>query len=159
MSINGHTYGDLYPAVGTGEASARSTTPSSGTDGGQDSSQAAARLLEKTAREAEQWRAEAKNEAAAIVAGAREEAARLVRTAREEAEGLVTSARDEAAQTVDSARAEAYRVREETAAVRKRHDEDVAHLQQVATQHRERLRQHLTVMLDEVNATAGEGHQ
>lgn len=138
MSINAHTAGDPHSP---------------------DGSPAAARLLEMTARETDRWRTEAKGEAAEIIAGARDEAANLMRAARDEADRLVASARDEAARTVNDARAEAYRVREETTAVRKRHDEDIAHLQQLVTEHREQLRHHLTDMLDRVDSvtsTAGD---
>jgi cell division septum initiation protein DivIVA len=155
-SINAHTYGD--PNSGTGGVSgndpARPASPRSGPDG----SPAAARLLEMTARETDQWRSEAKSEAAAIVASAREEAAKLVRAAREEAGRLAASAQDEAAKTVNDARVEAYRVREETTAIRKRHDEDIAHLQHLATEHREQLRHHLTHMLDRVDASPGDSN-
>jgi cell division septum initiation protein DivIVA len=158
MSINEQTFGDPYAS--TGQDTARPTPVRGGQDAAQDaaqdagldSSQAAARLLEMTARETDQWRAEAKGEAATIVAGAKDEAAGLVRAAREEAERLLATARQDAEKTVNDARVEAYRVREETTAVRKRHDEDVAHLQRVATQHRERLRQHLTSMLEQVES-------
>ena len=164
MSVNAHGYGDPYSGTGdytgggTGDDTARPAPPS-GLGDGPDGSQAAARLLEMTARETDQWRSEARSEAAAIVAGAREEAAKLVRAAREEAEHLVTSARDEAAQTTNDARVEAYQVRQETTALRKRHDEDIARLQQVATEHRERLRHHLTEMLHRVDSTPGETNQ
>jgi hypothetical protein len=93
MSISEHTFGDPYPGTGG------------------DAGKAAARLLEKTAQETDQWRAEA------------------------------------------------YRVREETAAVRKRSEEDVAHLQQVASDHRDRLRQHLSELLDRVETVPGAGEQ
>ncbi|GAB7007203.1 hypothetical protein JCM18899A_46780 [Nocardioides sp. AN3] len=119
---------------------------------GSHASQAAARLLELTARETEQWCSEARREAAAIVAGARDETAELVRAARQEAERLVSSAREEAARTTNEARAEASRVREETSVIRKRHDEEVARLQQVATEVRQRLRHDLTAMLDQVDS-------
>jgi vacuolar-type H+-ATPase subunit H len=154
MSISEHTFGETYAGAGgdTGPDATRREAPPRAADG----SHAAARLLEITARETDQWRADARNEAAAVVADAREEAARLVAAARDEADRLVTSARDEATRTVDDARVEAYRVREETAAVRKSHDEDIAHLQQVAGEHRERLRQHLTEMLDRVDSAPGD---
>src|SRR5690349_16071835 len=96
--------------------------------GAQDAS-AAARLLEITARETDQWRADARSEAASIVAAARTESDGLVRAAREEAERLVSAAQEEAARTTNDARVEAYRVREETSAVRRRHDEDIARLE------------------------------
>jgi hypothetical protein len=131
--------------------------PSSQT--GRDGSQAAARLMEITARETEQWRADAKSEADAVVARARQEAADLVRAAREEAERLVTSAREEAAQVSNDARVEAYRVREETAATRKRRDEEIAQLEQQANDHRELMRRHLTEMLDRVNSAPGRSPQ
>ncbi|GCD91485.1 hypothetical protein [Nocardioides sp. LS1] len=136
MSINAHAYSDPHPAPGD--------VP--------DSSPAAARLLEMTARETDQWRSEARSEAATIVAGARDEAAELVRAAREEAEALVASARKEAAQTLRDARAEASRVQKETTASRERHEGVIADLQQAATEHREKLREHLTDMLDRVDS-------
>jgi cell division septum initiation protein DivIVA len=157
MSIKAHTYDDHYAGTGddAGHDAASPEATLSGSNGAPHSSPAAARLLAMTARETDQWRSEAKSEAAAVVAGAREEAAELVRAAREEAERLVASARDEAARTVNDARVEAHRVREETTAVRKRHDEHIAHLQQVATDHREQMRHHLTDMLDRVDSTPG----
>jgi hypothetical protein len=56
---------------------------------------------------------------------------------------------------VNDARVEAYRVREETTGLRKRHDEEIAHLQQVASEHKEQLRRHLTDMLEQVESTPG----
>lgn len=159
MSINADWFGG--PDSTTGAETERPGVPSSGLDddpvNGASASQAAARLLELTARETEQWRAAAESEAAAIVAGAREESAGLVRAAREEAERLVSRARDEAAQVSNEARVEAYRVREETTALRKRHDDDVARLREVTTEHQERLRHHLTEMLDQVDSLGESG--
>ena len=158
MSINAHLHGDGVSPV--------PASPSASSDDQPDSSQTAARMLEKIANETDQWRSDAKDEAAAIVAGARaeaeklvqaarDEAGRLVASARAEADGLVASARNEATQTVDSARAEAHRVQEETRAVRSRHDEAVAQLQQLTTDHRTRLRSHLTEMLGRVDSLPG----
>lgn len=153
MSIDADRYGDPYTRTGspTGHDTVRPSAPL----GGSDSSQAAARLLEMTANETEQWRTDARSEAAAIVAEAHQESAALGQAAREEAERLVTSARDEAAKTTNDARVEAGRVREETIAYRSSHDEEIARLQQVATEHRQRLRNHLTEMLDQVDSTPG----
>ena len=134
MSINAETYGGSRPPA-----------PRNSPDGAADPSPSAARLLEMTARETDQWRSDARIEAAGIVADARDESARLLRAAREEAERLVSTARDEAAQATNDARVEAYRVRQE-----------IAGLQQVATEHRERLRLHLTEMLDRVESAPGE---
>jgi cell division septum initiation protein DivIVA len=144
MSINEHTFGDQHS----------DTAPASG-----DGSQAAARLLEMTARETARWRADAKTEAAGVVAQARDEAARLVQTAHDEAERLMSSARDEAAQLLNDARVEAYQVRQQTTALREHHEADVAHLQQVATEHRERLRRHLTEVLAQVDSSERGGGQ
>jgi cell division septum initiation protein DivIVA len=166
MSSPQHPFGDPYPQTGgepgdisdTSDIALRSATSPSGTDGGSDASSAAARLLEKTARETDQWREDARAEAAATLSAARDEAAQVVRAAREEAERLVAAAREEADRAVNDARVEAYRVREQTNAARQGHEEDIARLQQVATQHRERLRQHLTEMLGQVDsAPGGEG--
>lgn len=158
MTINADRYGDPYAVSGgsSGDEGERAPTPSEDTTGASAESPAAARLLEMTARETDQWRAEARNEADALVAAAREESAVLVRAARAEAERVMREAREQAAQTTNDARVEAYRVREETAAARRRHDEDVAHLEEVATQHRERLRRHLVEMLDQVDDAPGE---
>ncbi|MDH2416286.1 hypothetical protein [Nocardioides sp. CER19] len=139
----------VAPHAGAGEDT---RNPEDGTE-----SQAAARLLEITARETDQWRSDARSEAAAIVADARNEAAAIVRAAREESERLVSSARDKGAEMTNEARVEAYRVRQETTALRKRHEEDVARLEQVATEHREGLRQHLTEMLGRVDAAGKTG--
>jgi cell division septum initiation protein DivIVA len=153
MSVNAYGYGDPNSGTGdnigggTGQETVRPASPIGRSDG-LGGSQAAARLLEMTARETDQWRSEARSEATAIVAGA-----------REEAERLVASARDEAAQTTNEARVEAYRVREETTALRKRHEEEIARLEQVATEHRERLRHHLTEMLHRVDSDLGDGNQ
>lgn len=95
-----------------------------------DASQAAAHLLEITARETEQWRADATKEAAAIVARAREEAEEVLRAAREEAS----------------------RIRQATSDLRRRHDEEIARLEQVATDQRDLLGRHLTDLLDRVNS-------
>lgn len=111
---------------------ARGETPD-----GEDGSPSAARLLEMTARETDRWRSEARDESAAIVQAARDEAERLVAAARKEAE-----------QTTNDARVEAYRVREST-----------TRLEQVETDTRERLRQHLTDMLAQVDATSPDAGQ
>ena len=96
-----------------------------------DQSAAAARLLALTARDTDQWRAEARSEADAVVAAAREEAAEIVRAAREEAERMT-----------NDARVETYREREKA-----------TKLKQTADEHREQLRTHLTEMLERVEAT------
>jgi cell division septum initiation protein DivIVA len=150
MNTNADEYVDPSSTMG-GDARPR------GKARGSDGPQAAARLLEITARETEQWRSEAESEAVAIVAGARDEAARRVGAAREGAERLVAAAREESARISNEARIEAARVRDETAKARKRHDEEVARLQQIATEHRERLRQHLTVMLGQVDSLGESG--
>jgi cell division septum initiation protein DivIVA len=161
MSINAGRYGDPYsaPDSSTGDDVGRPLTPLGGPDDAPEGSPAAVRLLEMTARETDQWRADARSESAAIVAAARKEAEDLVRAAREQADRLLTSAREEAAQTANDARVEAYQVREETSAARTRHEEDVARLQEVASEHRQRLRRHLTEMLDRVDSTSGESSQ
>lgn len=155
MSINDHSSSDPHATAGADlgdDTATRAAVP-----GQSDGSQAAARLLEMTAREIDQWRAEAKQEAAGIVSAASDEAAAVVRAAREEAGRLVAAAQEQAAQAVDDARVEAYRVREESTAERRRQDEEIARLQQVATEHRQRLRHHLNDMLDQVDAVPGTG--
>jgi len=117
------------PANGTGS---HNGTP-------RDPSQAAAHLLEMAARDAEQWRSEATTEAAALVDDARAEAERLVQAGREEAEALV-----------DAARSEAEQVRAEQEESARAHQAEVAELQRLATEHRGRLRQHLTDLLERV---------
>jgi cell division septum initiation protein DivIVA len=140
MSIHAHTPDD--------------TTPSHHPDDLPHDSQAA-RLLAMTARETDQWRAEARIEADAVVSEAREEAARLVRAAKAEVEGVASKAREEAAQIVNDARVEAYRVREQTTESRKRLDEEIATLTQQAADLKAQLRRHLTDLLDRVEATPG----
>ena len=160
MSINADTYGDPYSESGstTGDGG-RPPTRLNGSGDGSDGSHAAARLLEMTARETDQWRADARSEAAVIVTAARTESAEIVRAAREEAERLVTAAREEAERTAHDARVEAHQVREETSAARRHHDEEIARLRETATEHREQLRRHLTDMLDRVDSTPGDSSQ
>ena len=131
------------------------SSPGAGAESAQpDSSRAAAQLLEMTAREIDRWRSEAQDEAATIVATGREEAEGLLRAARTEADRLLSSARGQAATLKEEAQSEADRLRQEPAVLRERHDAEVAHLREVETQHRQRLRQHLTDMLDQVGPPA-----
>lgn len=97
-----------------------------------DPSAAAARLLAITARDTDQWRAEARSEADAVVAAAREEAAEIVRAAREAADKMT-----------NDARVETYREREKATKIK-----------QAADEHREQMRSHLTEMLERVESTA-----
>lgn len=90
----------------------------------------AARLLEMTARETDQWRSDALAEATEIVAAAREEAGALVRAAQREADGMRESAR------VATAQAET----------------EVARIQQVAADHSQHLRRHLNDMLEQIDS-------
>lgn len=110
-------------------------------------SPSAARLLELTARETDQWRADAKEEAAAIVAAAHEEADELVRAAQRESERLLEDARLEAARTLDEARTTAEDERARTEAQRTQSAAEVERLQQVAAEHSDHLRQHLNDVL------------
>ena len=98
--------------------------------GANDPSAAAARLLAITARDTDQWRAEARSEADAVVAAAREEAAEIVRAAREEAEKMT-----------NDARVETYRERERATKIR-----------QLSSEHREQMKTHLNEMLERVEA-------
>lgn len=100
----------------------------------------AARLLEMTARETDQWRSDARAEAAEVVASARQEAETLLRTAQREATSLVEEARTEA----EGVRAESDRQRAESEAA-------VARLEQIATEHEARLRRHFTDMLEQLD--------
>lgn len=97
-----------------------------------DPSAAAARLLAITARDTDQWRAEARSEADAVVAAAREEAAEIVRAAREEADKIA-----------NDARVETYREREKATRIK-----------QTADEHREQMRSHLAEMLERVESTS-----
>jgi cell division septum initiation protein DivIVA len=112
----------------------------------------AARLLEMTARDTDQWRSEARAEAAHIVAAAREEAAALVRSAQREVESMVEAARLEASRTVDEAQATADDVRARTEEHRAQGETEVVRLQQVSADHVEHLRRHLNDMLDRLDA-------
>ena len=90
----------------------------------------AARLLEMTARETDQWRSDALAEATEIVAAARDEAGALVRAAQREADAVRESAR------VATAQAET----------------EVARIEQVAADHSQHLRRHLTDMLERLDS-------
>ncbi|MBD3924360.1 hypothetical protein IEZ26_07010 [Nocardioides cavernae] len=105
-----------------------------------------------TARDTDQWRSDARAEAAKIVAAARDEADALVRSAQGEATGMVEAARLEAARTVDEARATADGVQAESEKQRTRGETEVARLQQVAADHAQHLRRHLSDMLDRLDS-------
>lgn len=115
-------------------------------------SPSAARLLEMTARDTDQWRSDARAEAAEIVAAAREEAGALMRSAQREAESVVQAARLEAARTTDEAQTTAEEVRAETARQRTRAEAEVARLQQLAADHAQHLREHLNDVLDRLDS-------
>ncbi|MCP3421367.1 hypothetical protein [Nocardioides pinisoli] len=114
-------------------------------------SPSAARLLEMTARDTDQWRSDARAEAAEIVAAAREEAGELVRSAQREAEGMVEAARLAARRAVDEAQATADQLLTETEEQRAQGQSEVARLQQLAEENSEHLRRHLTEMLDRLD--------
>ena len=111
-------------------------------------SPSAARLLEMTARDTDQWRSDARAEAAEVVAKARQEAETLLRTAQREATDMVEAARVEAARTGEEAQAAADGVRAESEKQRVEAEAEVARLQQVATDHAQHLRHHLNDMLE-----------
>ncbi|MBA2953747.1 hypothetical protein GON03_05415 [Nocardioides sp. MAH-18] len=160
MSVNAYgRFGDTDSGAASDSAVDGTRRPASqgGVDDALESS-AAARLLEMTAGEVEKWRAEAEDEAAAIVASARIEAAEVVRAAGVEADRVISAARAAAGQTMNDARVQADRVRDETTALRNRADAEIAHLQRVESDHRHQLRQHLTEMLDRVDTPAEEDH-
>ena len=117
-------------------------------------SPSAARLLEMTARDTDQWRSDARAEAAQIVAAAREEADALVGSAQREVERMIDAARREAARTVGEARATAEDVRTTTEEQRAHGETEVARLQQLAADHAQDLRRHLNDMLDRLDTTA-----
>jgi len=94
-----------------------------------DSSRAA-RLLEVAARNADELLADAKAEAQHLTASAREEADRLLTEAREEAR----------------------RVRADLEETRAQHNAEIARLQQLERDHRERMRHHLTDLLAQIEA-------
>ena len=104
-------------------------------------SPSAARLLEMTARDTDQWRSDARAEAAQIVAAAQQEAV-----------ALVESAQREAARTVGEAQAAADEVRTRTKEQRTQGEAEVARLEQVAADHAQVLRRHLNDMLDRLDS-------
>ncbi|MCF6376664.1 hypothetical protein L2K70_03530 [Nocardioides KLBMP 9356] len=118
-------------------------------------STSAARLLEMTARDTDQWRDDARVEAAEVVAAARAEADALVSTARRTADELVETAQRDASEIVRRAAGEAEAIRAETAERRSAGEAEVARLQQVATDHSHRLREHLHEVLDRLNDVDG----
>jgi len=115
-------------------------------------SPSAARLLEMTARDTDQWRSDARAEADAIVAAARDEADAMVSSARREAGGMVEAARLEAERTIDEARTTAEAVQAESERRRAREETEVARLEQVAAEHAQHLRRHLNDMLDRLDS-------
>lgn len=116
-------------------------------------SPSAARLLEMTARDTDQWRSDARAEAAQTVAAAQQEAEALVRSAQREAAGLVEAARVEAARTLDEARATAEGVQAESERRRTRAETEVARLEQVAADHAQHLRRHLNEVLGRLDSS------
>jgi cell division septum initiation protein DivIVA len=98
--------------------------------GGTDGSRAAARLLEVAAPNAEELLAEAKAEA----------------------DQLTASAREEADQILTAARTEAQRVRANLEETRAQHNAEIARLQQIEQDHRDRMRRHLTDVLAQIEA-------
>jgi cell division septum initiation protein DivIVA len=112
----------------------------------------AVQLLEMTARDTDQWRSEARGEAEAIVAAARHQAAALVSSAQAQAEELVTAARHEAERITQAAHREAAEVRDQLDTDRQRGEAQVAHLRELATDHADRLRDHLTEMLTRIDS-------
>jgi hypothetical protein len=109
-----------------------------------------------TARDTDQWRSDARAEAAQIVAAAREEAGALVRSAQQEVESMVQAARREAARTVGEAKAAADDMRFKTEEQRTQGETEVARLQQLAADHAQHLRRHLNDMLDRVDPGAAQ---
>jgi cell division septum initiation protein DivIVA len=119
-------------------------------------SPSAARLLEMTARDTDQWRSDARAEAAETVAAAQQEAEALVRSAQREAAGMVEAARLEAARTLDEARATADGVQAESERLRTRAETEVARLEQVAADHAQHLRRHLNDVLGRLDSSPAE---
>lgn len=118
-------------------------------------SPSAARLLEMTARDTDQWRTDARAEAAEIVAAAQREASAMVRSAQRAAESMVEAARTEAAQAVDDAHATAAGVRTEMSRQRAQEEAEVSRLQQLAADHAHHLRQHVSEILERLDSGPG----
>jgi cell division septum initiation protein DivIVA len=147
---------------------ARDTTAEEGT-------RAAARLLELAARNADQLVDEAQAQADSLVATAKVDAERLTAASQAEADQLIAAARAEASRALTAARLEAERVnaelehtRTEQTAELDRHrttvlseladrqaavEAEVARLQQLETDHRDRIRSHLTALLAQIEPT------
>ena len=139
-------------------------------------SQAAARLLEIAANNADQLMAESRAEAASMVATAHADADQLTAASQAEADQLTSSARAEADQLLAAARTEAQRVSDEVEQHRtqqtqelEQHRRDaladvsaakatleaqVNHLQQLEREHVERMRTYLTGQLDQLERVA-----
>jgi cell division septum initiation protein DivIVA len=79
-------------------------------------------------------------------------AARLLEVAALNADELLTEAKAEADRLVAAARAEAERLRADLEAKRAQHRAEIARLEQVEQEHRERVRRHLTDMLAQIDA-------
>jgi len=110
------------------------TTQDSHDDSPADAPQAAARLLELAANNADELLGEAKEEAASIVAAARADADQLTASARTEADNILATAQTEAEQV----------------------NAEVARLQELEQEHRDRMRSNLTQMLEQLDRTAAD---
>lgn len=118
-------------------------------------SPSAARLLEITARETDQWRADARAEADGIVAAAKDEAAALLRAAQRDADHVLDEARQTAARTVADAHANADALRSGSEQDRAQAESEVARLRQVADDHSDQLRRHLHEVLERLDSGPG----
>jgi len=98
----------------------------------QDSSTAAARLLEIAARNADQ----------------------LLTEAQAEADAMRASAREEVDQLLTDARTEAERIRSELEQSRNQANDELAQLRETEQAHRDRMREHLHEVLAKVEATS-----
>jgi len=114
----------------TDDDSTVNTSTAAQATGAVEGSRGAARLLEVAAHNADE----------------------LIADARAEAQQITTSARLEADRVLAAAQAEADQVRAEIEQNRAQHATEIARLQQVENEYRERVRAHLTGLLAQIEA-------
>jgi cell division septum initiation protein DivIVA len=102
--------------------------------------EAAGRLQEIAARDAEAWRVEAREEADQLVAAGREQAAQLV-----------SEAEARAAELLAEAQAEADRLRAEVEMARREHAAELDRSTAATGERRQRLRDEVTTLLGQVD--------
>jgi cell division septum initiation protein DivIVA len=125
--------------------------PAERPDSRQESSKAAARLLEIAAANADRLATESSAEAEALVAAARTEADGLRSAAQAEVEGVLAAARVDAERLTFELEQHRTRVMAELSDRKAALEGQIAQLRQLEADHREHLRRHLTEQLAQLD--------